>query len=111
MGADELAENTPNGPKLSAQIVCPSPKNLDLDKEKALLDIRSPCFSAFQAGIAAQCATCLLQGNIGTSGFWFQKKKCYKCFNKPIADKGHRLEPVFSKKWQKKSKPKNWFGE
>ena len=35
MGAEKLAENTRNAPKLFAQIVCPSPKVWDFD-EKSL---------------------------------------------------------------------------
>ena len=34
MGADELAENTPNPPNLSAQIVWPSPKVWEVDEKK-----------------------------------------------------------------------------
>ena len=34
MGADSLAENTPNAPELSAQFVCPSPKVLDFNKKR-----------------------------------------------------------------------------
>ena len=33
MGADNSAENTPNAPKLSVQIVCPSPKVWDFDEK------------------------------------------------------------------------------
>ena len=34
MGADSLAENTPNSHNLSAQFVCPSPKVLDLNEKR-----------------------------------------------------------------------------
>ena len=74
----------------SARIFCPSPTNLDFDKEKASLGARSPCFSAFQAGIAAQTSACskeILKHQV--SGF--RKRKCNECFKKPIADKGHQL--------------------
>jgi hypothetical protein len=33
MGADKLAENTPNAPKL----ICPSPNNWDFDKKKGFI--------------------------------------------------------------------------
>ena len=34
MGADSLAENTPNAPYLSGQFVCPSPKVLDFNEKR-----------------------------------------------------------------------------
>ena len=34
MGADKSAENTPNAPKLSAQIVCPSPNVWEFDEKR-----------------------------------------------------------------------------
>ena len=37
MGADKLAENTPNAQNLSAQIVCPSPKVWDFDEKRLYL--------------------------------------------------------------------------
>ena len=33
-GADKSAENTPNAPKLSVQIVCTSPKVWDFDEKR-----------------------------------------------------------------------------
>ena len=47
MGADSLAENTPNAPE-SAQFVCPSPKVLDFNEKKASLSVRSPCNNPFR---------------------------------------------------------------
>ena len=34
MGAEGLAENTPNAPNLSAQFVCPSPRVLDFNEKR-----------------------------------------------------------------------------
>ena len=34
MGADKLAENTPNAQNLSAQFVCPSPKVWDFNEKR-----------------------------------------------------------------------------
>ena len=49
MGADKLAENTPNAPNVSDQIVCPTPKVLDFDikifgflYKKDSMGVRSP---------------------------------------------------------------------
>ena len=45
MGADSLAENSPQMPQnLSAQFVCPSPKVLEFHEKKAWSVVRSPWY-------------------------------------------------------------------
>ena len=42
MGADKLAQNTPNAPKFICPNCSPSPKVWDFDEKKASLGVRSP---------------------------------------------------------------------
>ena len=51
MGADSLAENTPNVTKLIFPICLPNPKSLGFQWKKASLDVRSPCLLRLTAGL------------------------------------------------------------
>ena len=47
MGADKLAKNTPNAPKLLSPICLPNPKILGFSKKKLSLGVRSPWMHTF----------------------------------------------------------------
>ena len=46
MGADSLAENTPNASKKFSPICLPTPKSFGCLKKKLSLGVRSPCAAA-----------------------------------------------------------------
>ena len=43
MGADSLAENTPNAPEFICPICLPKPKSSEFPQKRASLGFRSPC--------------------------------------------------------------------
>ena len=45
MGADSLAENTPNAPEFISPICLPKPKSSGFQWKKSSLGVRSPCGS------------------------------------------------------------------
>ena len=57
MGADSLAENTKNDTENDPEFVCPSPKVLDFNENKALLGVRSLWLRESQTQV----------GNLGSS--------------------------------------------
>ena len=61
MGADSLAENTPNAPEFICPICMPKPKSSGFQWKKASLGVRSPWLNILGSEIRMECNCCQVQ--------------------------------------------------
>ena len=81
MGADKLAENTPNAPKIIFPISLSKPKSLGL-KKKLSLGVPSPCQCLCNVAkgriVTVHILSCMLKQNIDHFFFFKIHKKAFK---------------------------------